>query len=187
MDIWILLAVAVSLAMDCFAVSLGIGSSPLPTTSRRVWRLAWHFGFFQFLMACLGWLLGSTIVNFISGFDHWIAFGLLAWVGVRMIREGFSDEKEQQSTQDPSKGKLLVMLSLATSLDALAVGLSMALLKVNILVAGLVIGVVSFLLSVVGLLVGNKLSETFGKRMEVVGGLVLLLIGLRIVVTHLAG
>jgi len=187
MDTWVLLVVAVSLAMDCFAVSLGIGSSPLPTTSRRVWRIAWHFGFFQFLMACLGWLLGNTIVTFISGFDHWIAFGLLAWVGIHMIREGISGGEEHESLEDPSKGKILVMLSLATSLDALAVGLSMALLKVNILAAGLVIGLVSFVLSVVGLLVGNKLSEKFGKRMEIVGGIILLLIGLRILITHLMG
>ena len=187
MDAWVLLVVAVSLAMDCFAVSLGIGSSPLPTTSCRVWRIAWHFGFFQFLMACLGWLLGSTIVTFISGFDHWIAFSLLAWVGIRMIREGISGGEEHESLEDPSKGKILVMLSLATSLDALAVGLSMALLKVNILAAGLVIGLVSFVLSVEGLLVGNKLSEKFGKRMEIVGGIVLLLIGLRILITHLMG
>lgn len=187
MDVWILLIIATSLAMDCFSVSLGIGSSPLPTTPRRVWRIAWHFGFFQFLMACLGWLLGNTILTFISSFDHWIAFGLLAWVGIRMIREGISTGDDHESYQDPSRGKTLVMLALATSMDSLGVGLSMAFLKANILTASLVIGLVSFLFSVVGLLVGNKLSEKFGKKMEVVGGIILLLIGLRIVLTHLMG
>jgi putative Mn2+ efflux pump MntP len=161
MDFWWLLVLAVSLAMDCFAVSLGIGSSPLPTTFRRVFRIAFHFGFFQFL--------------------------LLAWVGVRMIREGFSGEDEEVNHEDPSRGKTLIMLSLATSMDALGVGLSMALLKINILTSSLLIGLVTLLFSTVGMLVGNKLSEKFGERMEIAGGIVLLLIGLRILVTHLIG
>lgn len=187
MNAWVLLVIAASLAMDCFSVSLGIGSSPLPTTSRRVWRIAWHFGFFHFIMVCLGWLLGSTVITFISGFDHWIAFSLLAWVGIRMIREGISDEDELESHHDPSRGKTLVMLSLATSLDSLGVGLSMAFLKANILVASLVISLVVFLFSVVGLLVGNKLSEKFGRRMEIAGGIILFIIGLRIVISHITG
>ncbi len=187
MDFWWLLVLAASLAMDCFAVSLGIGSSPLPTTFRRVFRIAFHFGFFQFLMTCLGWLLGSTVVDIISGFDHWIAFLLLAWVGMRMIREGFSSEEEEVNHEDPSRGKTLIMLSLATSMDALGVGLSMALLKINILTSSLLIGLVTLLFSIVGMLVGNKLSEKFGERMEIAGGIVLLLIGLRILVTHLIG
>jgi manganese efflux pump family protein len=187
MDFWWLLILAVSLAMDCFAVSLGIGSSPLPTTPRRVFRIAYHFGFFQFAMCCLGWLLGSTVVNFISGFDHWIAFTLLAWVGVRMIREGLTGEEEEVEREDPSRGKTLIMLSLATSMDSLGVGLSLALLKINILVASLLIGLVSLIFSAIGMLVGNKLNEKFGERMEIAGGVVLLLIGLRILITHLAG
>ena len=188
MDFWWLLALAVSLAMDCFAGSLGIGSSPLPTTTRRVFRIAFHFGFFQFFMACLGWLLGSTVVNFISGFDHWIAFVLLGWVGVRMIREGISGGEEEEVEQaDPSRGKTLIMLSLATSMDSLGVGLSLALLKINILTASVLIGLVALLFSAVGMLVGNKLSEKFGERMEIAGGIVLLLIGLRILITHLMG
>jgi putative Mn2+ efflux pump MntP len=187
MDLWLLLVLAVSLAMDCFAVSLGIGSSPLPTTARRVLRVSFYFGFFQFMMACLGWLLGSTIVNLISAFDHWIAFGLLAWVGVHMIREGIHGEEEHESDEDPTQGKILIMLSLATSVDSLGVGLSMALLKVNILTYSLWIGLVTFLFSVAGLLIGNKLSEKFGERMEIVGGVVLMIIGLRILITHLMG
>ena len=138
-------------------------------------------------MTCLGWLLGSTVVNFISGFDHWIAFFLLGWVGVRMIREGFSVEEEEVEHADPSRGKTLIMLSLATSMDALGVGLSMALLKINILTASLLIGLVTLLFSTVGMLVGNKLNEKFGERMEIAGGIVLLLIGLRILITHLIG
>jgi putative Mn2+ efflux pump MntP len=172
--------------MDCFAVSLGIGSSTLPTTARRVFRVSFHFGFFQFLMTILGWLLGSTVVNLIAGIDHWVALLLLGWVGVRMIRSGLSHAEKAQH-DDPTRGITLVLLSVATSLDALGVGLSLALLKVNILTASLWIGLVTFLFSVVGLLVGNKLSEKFGKRMEIAGGIVLLLIGLRILITHLMG
>ena len=104
-----------------------------------------------------------------------------------MIREGFSGEEEEVDYEDPSRGKTLIMLSLATSMDALGVGLSMALLKINILTASLLIGLVTLVFSTVGMLVGNKLSEKFGERMEIAGGIVLLLIGLRILITHLIG
>jgi len=184
MDGWLLFALAVSLAMDCFAVSLGIGASPLPTTSRRIFRIAFHFGLFQFLMTFLGWLLGSTIVSLISSFDHWIALLILGWVGVRMIRSGLSHEVEVQR-DDPSRGGTLIMLSLATSLDALGVGLSLALLKVNIFSASLWIGLASLSFSILGLLVGNRISQRFGKSVEVLGGVVLIFIGLRIVLAHL--
>ena len=186
MDFWLLLALAVSLAMDCFAVSLSIGSSPLPTTARRVFRISFHFGFFQFMMTFLGWLLGSSVVNLISSIDHWIAFLLLGWVGVHMIRSGLSKEEEVQRA-DPSRGKTLVLLSIATSLDAMGGGLSLALLKVNILFASLWIGLVTLVLSLSGMLLGNRLSRRFGENMEVVGGVVLLIIGLHILITHLMG
>lgn len=187
MGFWWLLALAVSLAMDCFAVSLAIGSSPLPATSRRLFRIVFHFGFFQFAMCCLGWLLGSTVVELIADFDHWFAFALLAWVGIRMIREGISAEDAVIKPEDPTRGRTLVVLSLATSVDALGVGLSLALLKINIFTAGLLIGLVSLLFSAIGMLVGGRLTEKFGDRMEVAGGILLLLIGWRILLTHLAG
>ena len=141
-------------------------------------------------MTFLGWLAGSTVVQFISAFDHWIAFGLLAYVGGRMIREGLSNHAEDidpEELADPSRGRSLVMLSIATSIDALAVGLSLAILQANILVSSLSIGITSSLLSLVGLLVGKKLSNRFGKRMEILGGIILIFIGLRIVITHLTG
>ena len=182
--IWI---IAVGLAMDCFTVSLCIGSSPVPQTLRSVFRVSFHFGLFQGGMALLGWLLGNTIVNLIANFDHWIALALLGWVGGHMIKEGLSHSGDSSIDEcnDPSRGKTLVMLSVATSIDALGVGLSLGLLKIDVISASLIIALVSLLLSIVGLMSGSRLSKRFGKRVEVLGGLILVLIGLRIVVTHL--
>jgi len=136
-------------------------------------------------MTFLGWLAGSSISRWIENFDHWVAFGLLLFVGARLIRSGFSNAEEQK-TGDLSRGGLLVMVSVATSIDALAVGLGLALINVNILQASLVIGIVASALSVVGLLAGGVLGEKFGKRMEILGGLILIGIGIRILITHLA-
>lgn len=185
-DFWMLLVIAFGLAMDCFAVSLGIGASPSPCTPRSIFRLSFHFGLFQGGMTLLGWLLGSTVVNLIADFDHWIAMLLLAWVGGRMLVEGISkhEEKPVEECNDPTRGSSLVMLSVATSIDALGVGLSLALLKMNVIAASLIIGAVSLIVSVVGLLGGSRLSRRFGKGVEVLGGLVLIAIGLRIVLTH---
>ncbi|KAF0111334.1 MAG: hypothetical protein FD147_941 [Chloroflexi bacterium] len=184
MEIVATLLIALGLAMDCFAVSLGIGTSPIKKTLRTVFRLTFHFGLFQALMTLIGWLAGSRIVNLIAGFDHWVAFALLAWVGIRMIIESFSN-KEEAREGNPSKGGLLIMLSVATSIDALAVGLSLALVEVPILFASVVIGVTSLLLSLLGLFIGSRLGMKFGKRMELIGGLILIGIGARILLSHL--
>ena len=119
-----------------------------------------------------------------SSFDHWIAFGLLGYVGVNLLRSGFNKDGKA-FTQDPSTGKTLVILSFATSIDAFAVGLSITIIKVPILLSVLSIGLVTFLLSAIGLLAGIKLGEKFGKRMEIIGGLILIGIGIRVLVTHL--
>ena len=176
--------VGIGLAMDAFAVSVGVGTGKSAPDNHSKLRLALHFGIFQGLMTILGWLLGSTIVNLISSFDHWIAFGLLLFVGVRMIRAGFHPEQETFQS-DPSKGGMLVLLSLATSMDALAVGLSMAMITAQVILPAVIIGVVTFGLSVIGLYAGHQLGLRFGKRMEIVGGLILIGIGLRVVWTHL--
>ncbi len=184
LTIWI---IAVGLAMDCFTVSLCIGSSPVPQTFRSIFRVSFHFGLFQGGMALLGWLLGTTVVNRIAGVDHWIALALLGWIGIHMIKEGLSQPQDSaaQDCEDRTRGKTLVMLSIATSIDALGVGLTLGLLKIDVYSASLIIGLVSLVLSVVGLLSGKRLNNRFGKRVEVLGGLILVFIGLRIVVTHL--
>jgi putative Mn2+ efflux pump MntP len=179
-----ILMIAVGLAMDAFAVSLGAGASGRALGGRAVFRLSFHFGLFQFMMPVIGWFLGTRIAPLISSVDHWIAFALLAFVGVRMIRSGFDDCAEMFAT-DPSWGLTLVMLAVATSIDALAIGLSLAMLRVRIWYPSVVIGVVTGGLSLVGLREGTRLGVRFGKRMEVAGGAILTLIGLRLLLSHL--
>jgi manganese efflux pump family protein len=179
-----ILLVAVGLAMDSFAVSLGVGTSGQARTARPILRLSFHLGLFQGLMTLLGWLAGVTIARFITSIDHWVALVLLIYVGGSMIRSGLSQESHIQ-TGNPTKGKTLVMLSVATSIDALAVGLSLGMVEVNIVGASLVIAFVTLGFSLAGLLAGRQLGIKFGKRMEVVGGIILIGIGLNILVTHL--
>jgi manganese efflux pump family protein len=186
MEWYATLFVAIGLAMDAFAVSLGIGTSQAANTARPRFRLSFHMGLFQGLMTFLGWLAGSTIAVYISAVDHWIALVLLAFVGIRMIRSGLDPQSELHKT-DPSRGGTLLLICIATSIDAMAVGLGMAMLKASILFPSLVIALVTLGLSLFGLIAGNTLGEKFGKRMEILGGLILLAIGLRIVYTHLFG
>ncbi len=183
MSIVEVLLIAVGLAMDAFAVCLGAGTTRFVNGPRPVFRLSFHFGLFQALMPILGWLSGSFVAQYISAFDHWIAFGLLAFVGGRMVRSGLDPEGECHET-DPSRGGTLIMLAIATSIDAFAVGLTLAMLDVNILYPAAVIGVVCAALSIADMVLGHRLGCTFGKRMEVVGGLILILIGLRVVISH---
>jgi putative Mn2+ efflux pump MntP len=187
MPFWTIFLIAIGLAMDCFAVSLGVGTAGTATGLRPTFRLFFHFGLFQAGMTLLGWLAGKTVVTYISTLDHWVAFGLLAFVGGRMIYGGLRKEGEEPAIPDPSRGMTLVMLSVATSIDALAVGLSLAVLHVNVLWAALLIGGVSAVLSLVGLLLGNQLGMRFGKTMELIGGVILIGIGLRVLITHLFG
>jgi putative Mn2+ efflux pump MntP len=184
---WItLLGIAVGLAMDAFAVATATGLALRTVTPRHVFRLAFHFGLFQFLMPVIGWAAGSTFSQFIGDYDHWVAFGLLAFVGGKMLWEAFTDH-EAEASGDPTRGLMLVTLSVATSIDALAVGLSMAMLGVAIWLPSVVIGLVAGGLTTVGLLLGNRLGARCGFWAEVTGGCVLLAIGLRILYTHLVG
>lgn len=171
--------------MDAFAVSLGIGTGGQARDLRSKFRLAFHFGWFQAMMTFLGWLMGSTVERYVDQFDHWIAFGLLGYVGVNMIRNGFR-EGEKSYTSNPSKGGILILLSVATSIDALAVGMSMGLIGTSIWFPSVLIGVVTLVLSAIGLQAGVKLGEKFGKRVEILGGLILIGIGLRVLITHLS-
>lgn len=176
--------ISIGLAMDALAVSLCVATTGQIASRRGKIRLAAHFGIFQAGMTALGWLMGETIVHYVEQFDHWIAFVLLGYVAINLIRAGL--EKDGHAfEQDPSTGKVLVILSFATSIDAFAVGLTVALLKVPVLLSVVMIGLVALLLSVLGLFAGARLGEAFGKRMEILGGLILLGIGLRVVLTHL--
>lgn len=184
-----LFLVAVGLAIDCFSVALCIGSSPYPINLRAILRLSFHFGLFQGGMTFLGWMLGVTVAVYVEKIDHWIALLLLLWVGIKMIREGFEqvDGDEEGTCEDQTRGMSLVVLSIATSIDAFGVGLSFAFVGGNIISSSLLIGLLSLVLTIIGLTGGNRIGKLIGKRAEIFGGFVLILIGLRIVVTHTLG
>jgi len=155
---------------------------------RQFFRLAWHFGLFQAVMPIIGWSAGLTVRGSIERYDHWIAFGLLSFVGINMIREAFKLEEDARKKRDPTRGLTLVMLSVATSIDALAVGLTISMLKVAIWFPALVIGLVAGAFTVVGLHLGKSVgsAERLSPVAEVLGGLVLLGIGVNILVEHQA-
>ena len=175
---------AIGLAMDSFSVSLAASTSGHEMDGRSAVRLAFHLGFFQFLMPVVGWYLGSSVVEIISSFDHWVAFGLLIFVGGRMIWGGTRDGITAFPS-NPSRGVTMILLSIATSIDALAIGLSLAMLGISIWYPSVVIGVVTAMISLAGIPLGAKLGGLFGKRVSIAGGLILVFIGLRILISHL--
>ena len=184
MDAITLFGLALALAMDAFAVALGTGAVLARLTGRHIFRLGFHFGLFQALMPVVGWLAGQTVVRFVSAWDHWIAFALLVLIGGRMIREAMSGV-EKAGDRDPTRGLSLVMLSIATSIDALAVGFSLSVIGVSIWFPAFIIGLVAGVLTVVGMLVGRRIGDRWGPRVEILGGVVLIVIGTRILYEHL--
>lgn len=182
---WVaLLALAVALAMDAFAVAMATSFSLADITHRHLFRLSFHFGLFQAAMLLVGWLCGDVAFTGLAGSDHWIAFGLLLFVGGRMIWSAIRGEARQE-LPDRTRGWDLVLLSVATSIDALAVGLSLALLGTRVILPALVVGLVAAALTIVGMLLGRRIALHWGRSVEVAGGLVLIAIGLKIVVEHL--
>ena len=175
--------ISIGLAMDAFAVSISVGTAGQIASLRGKTRLASHFGIFQAGMTTLGLLVGGTTVQYVKEYDHWIALALLSYVGVNLILSGLG-KNGKAFEQDPSTGHVLVVLSFATSIDAFAVGLSIAFLYVPILLSVIMIGLVALLLSAVGLFAGRYLGKRSGKKMEILRGIVLLGIGIRVVITH---
>ncbi len=169
--------------MDAFAVAIATGSRLERLTFRPTFRLSFHFGLFQFLMPIIGWYGGTRIEHLIKDYDHWIAFGLLLFIGINMIRESLSKD-DGAPVKDPTRKWTLILLSIATSIDALAIGLSMALLDVDILWASVIIGVVASAMTIVGMVFGRRLGIRFGKRMGFVGAAVLIFIGTKILIDH---
>lgn len=176
--------IALGLSADCFAVALGIGTLGRKISSRNVLRVALAFGVFQMVMPLVGWLVGQTIVRIISSYDHWIAFALLTFVGVKMIWEFVHGEGGSENLDIVKWGTLLT-LSLATSIDALAVGLSFAFLRTDIVIASLIIGLVAFCVTAFSFWLGRKASVVMGRWAQLIGGLILMGIGLRILLTHI--
>jgi len=179
-----ILIIAVGLGMDAFSVAIGIAAVTRTASYGPAFRLSFHFGLFQTLMPIAGWFAGMTVAPVIEGYDHWVAFGLLAYVGGKMIVESFR-EQEKIHREDPTKGLSLVMLSVATSIDALAVGLSFAILKIPILYPSIIIGVVAFIMTMIGMVFGEKLGGLMGKKVETIGGVILIGIGVKILIEHL--
>jgi putative Mn2+ efflux pump MntP len=184
MEIWTLTGIAVALAMDAFAVALSVGVSITPLTKRHYFRLGFHFGLFQALMPILGWLAGRTVHTYIVDYDHWLAMILLSLVGGHMIYEARHPDRENRKEGDPTRGASLIILSIATSIDALAVGLSLAMLGISVWFPALVIGLVACAFTLVGLRIGRRVGEIWGQRVEIVGGCILILIGIKIVLEH---
>lgn len=178
------LFIALGLALDAFAVAITLGITSSKPKLQDALTIAGFFGFFQAVMPLIGWSAGSLPENYIVTTDHWIAFTLLCLVGLHMIYES-TREKSRRRDIDPFNIYVLLLLSVAESIDALAAGISFAFLDVAIVRTVLIIGCVTFLLSFVGYLIGDRVGRFLGKRVRVIGGIILIAIGVRILVEHL--
>lgn len=170
--------------MDCFAVSISSGLVLNKIEFKDAAKIAFSFAFFQAMMPTLGWIAGSRIEQYIKEYDHWIAFGLLFLIGAKMIFESLKSENRDASF-NPLNPKVLLLMSLATSIDALVVGISFAFIDYKWFTSGLIIGSTTFIISMLGILFGKKTGERFGKRMEIVGGLILIGMGVNFLLNHL--
>jgi len=184
MDVLTIVLIATGLAMDAFAVSIVNGIALKSLRCSGALKIAISFGSFQAVMPVIGWLAGLSLKDFITGIDHWIAFALLSVIGCKMIYEATTIKKAEQAA-NPLTAYVLLVLSVATSIDALVVGLSFAFLRVSIAAPALVIGSITFLLSFVGVFLGGRFGHLFESKIEVLGGLVLIGIGTKILLEHL--
>lgn len=180
-----LITISVALAMDAFAVAVVTGLTLNFVTKRHLFRLSFHFGLFQAMMTAIGWFAGAIVQRYIASVDHWIAFALLALVGGNIIYGALRGSKNGERTApDLTSGRNLVMVSVATSIDALAVGLSLGVIGTAIAIPALVIGVTAALLTLLGMAVGRRIGTSWGSWVEVLGGVVLIAIGIRVVWQH---
>ena len=186
MSLWEIILLAIGVSMDAFAVSIGKGLSARKITWREILSVGLWFGGFQALMPVFGYYLGNSFAVLVEKIDHWIAFGLLVFIGGNMIREALKEGKGEQEHADSSFGfKSMFILAIATSIDALAVGVSFAFLETPLWSSTAIIGVTTFMFSVVGLLIGKKVGSRFHQGAEILGGVILILIGLKILIEHL--
>ena len=180
-----ILFIGVSLGADAFAVSVCKGLSLKKFDTKKGLIIALYFGIFQGLMPVMGYLLGTTFKDLITSIDHWIAFGLLAFIGVQMIMEAIKGDDEEEDQSSELRIKELIALAIATSIDALAVGITFAFLQVSIIPSICLIGIITFVLSIIGVIIGNKFGTKYKSKAELAGGIVLVLIGLKILLEHL--
>ncbi|OGD37137.1 hypothetical protein A2V94_01395 [Candidatus Atribacteria bacterium RBG_16_35_8] len=184
MDLISIIFIAFGLAMDAFAVSITSGLTIKHLRINNALKIAIFFGSFQVIMPLIGWSAGLSFRNYISDIDHWIAFGLLSLIGCKMIYESSKIEINKKKI-DPLNVYVLLMLSIATSIDALAVGLSLSFLNLSIVLPAIIIGIITFLLSIFGVYFGNRFGHYFERKIEIIGGLILIGIGIRILIDHL--
>jgi putative Mn2+ efflux pump MntP len=176
--------IAISLAMDCLAVSIAGGALVEKPRLRNALKIGAFFGLFQTVMPLIGWALGFGFRNLISSFDHWIAFGLLLIIGAKMIYESFKKDSDKKK-RDILNNHTLIILAVATSIDALVAGMSLAFIGVPLIYSVLIIGAFAFVLSVTGYFAGHKIGTLIGSKMEIVGGVILIGIGIKILIEHL--
>lgn len=185
MDLPVIIVIAVGLAMDAFSVAIATSVRFTQVSKGQIFRFAFHFGLFQALMPVLGWAGGRSVEPYIRAWDHWLAFALLLGIGIKAIYQALHTQpQDAPPPSDPTRGYSLLIYSLATSIDALAVGLTFAFIDVAIWYPCLLIGLITAFLTTLGMLLGAKLGATFGKRIEILGGLVLIGIGIKIVLDH---
>lgn len=185
MGITELIILAVGLSMDAFAVSICKGLSVDKLEVKHMCLAGIWFGGFQALMPLIGFLLGSTFASYVQKFDHWIALILLAFIGFNMVRESFGDDDD--SVEDSFSVKTMFLMAVATSIDALAVGVTFAFLKVNVIFAVITIGIITFLFSAAGIKIGNVFGLRFKSKAELAGGMILILLGIKIFAEHMFG
>ena len=183
MNFLTLLSLAIALSMDAFSVSICKGLTTKKFSIKTAISCGLWFGFFQALMPVIGYFLGIQFESLITSIDHWIAFGLLFLIGANMIREAFGDEDDKNSSKNDIK--TMFLLAIATSIDALAIGVTFAFLQVNIWTAILIIGVTTFIFSFVGVAIGNFFGSKYSKPASIIGGVILILIGTKILLEHL--
>jgi putative Mn2+ efflux pump MntP len=186
-ELWLILVTAVALSMDAFAVASSVSCSLRVAYVMQAFRMAIHFGFFQTFMAAIGYYLGSAMSKYIGIFDHWIAFGILLFLGIKMIKEARSNEScEEDFQKDPTKGMNMIGLSIATSIDSLAVGASFGIYGLKeIWPPAIIIGITTFLFTAVGFYFGRILRLYLKKWAEMIGGIALIAIGLKILLEGL--
>ncbi len=180
MGIITIIFISIGLAMDAFAVSIANGVTINQQRVPHAFKIAFSFGIFQAIMPVIGWLAGQTLMELIASIDHWIAFILLTYIGVKMIYDALKISHSKENGCTSLELSTLMMLSFATSIDALAVGITFAFLNISIIYPVIIIGLITFALSFIGFFAGNKLGSVFGNRIEILGGSILIGIGLKI-------
>ncbi len=185
MDIFTILIISFGLAMDAFAVSITNGFVLKKIGFKEIFSISLTFGIFQGIMPIVGWIVGLSFKEYIQSYDHWIALALLSFIGIKMIYESKQIDKIESQDAYCSTLSGLIVMAIATSIDALAVGVSFSCLNVSIYTPAIIIGIITFILCFLGVFIGKKLGHLFENKLELIGGIILIIIGIKIVIEHL--